>query len=74
MQYCYRQQCCYRKDVSSNLKSNDFLIFTELLTKTGGSNNESVIELNKTDQFDPVAKESIKMWLMGSCPKQFLWV
>lgn len=47
--------------MSSNLKSNDFLIFTELLTKTGGSNNESVIELNKTDQFDPVAKERIKM-------------
>ena len=27
-----------------NLKSNDFLIFTELLTKI--SNNESIIELN----------------------------
>ena len=47
--------------MSSNLKSNDFLIFTELLTKTGGSNNESVIELYKTDQFDSVAKESINM-------------
>ena len=45
--------------MSSNLKTNDFLIFTELLTKR--SNNESIVELNKTDQFVPAAKKRIKM-------------
>lgn len=75
VQYCYRQLCCCRKYVSSNLKTNDFLIFTELLTKR--INNESVVELNKTDQFVPAAKKRIKMWFMGGCPKQnygFSWV
>lgn len=56
--------------MSSNLKTNDFLIFTELLTKK--SNNESTVELNKTAQFVPAAKKTIKMRLMGGCPKQFL--
>ena len=41
------------------IKTKDFLIFTELLTKR--SNNESIVELNKTDQFVPAAKKRIKM-------------
>lgn len=36
------------------------------------NNNESTVELNKTAQFVPAAKKTIKMRLMGGCPKQFL--